>query len=264
MKQNWCECSVVQISHPCFISHEWIFISQWSILAFADIYGSIYLCVLSCSLWISQIFLLMSLRKKVPAVSVWTEYTFLQAPTQCVNAINVDNCTAECWHCAKYLLGKRHKFKISEQKNSLRTQKRWNRRNPQIRERCAFVRPICYYFLINGQLGIKSILLYKLCRFIFICDSIERPIRLIRVDLGQMQTFLKPLMKVVCTTVKCFVSVHLGNNFMNVSFCTLNTFSYELTVLPQATSYFWQKKKRFLSDFFFLMNPQTPQSNSQT
>lgn len=36
--------------------------------------------------------------------------------------------------------------------------------------------------------------------------------------------FLKPLMKVVCTTVKCFVSVHLGNNFMNVSFYTLNAF----------------------------------------
>ncbi len=43
-------------------------------------------------------------------------------------------------------------------------------------------------FFIKSQLGIKSILLYKLCRAIFICDSVKNH-TLIRVDLGQNANF---------------------------------------------------------------------------
>jgi hypothetical protein len=59
-------------------------------------------------------------------------------------------------------------------------------RNPQIRERCAFVRPMFYYFVSIIQLGIKATYCINYAElFSYVTQYKEKSRELIRVDLGQ-------------------------------------------------------------------------------
>lgn len=59
------------------------------------------------------------------------------------------------------------------------------RRNPQIRKRCAFVRPIFYYFISISQLGIKATYCINYAELFSYVTQYKKSRELIRVDLGQ-------------------------------------------------------------------------------
>lgn len=58
-------------------------------------------------------------------------------------------------------------------------------RNPQIRKRCAFVRPILYYFVSISQLGIKATYCINYAELFSYVTQYKKSRELIRVDLGQ-------------------------------------------------------------------------------
>lgn len=58
-------------------------------------------------------------------------------------------------------------------------------RNPQIRKRCAFVRPIFYCFISISQLGIKATYCINYAELFSYVTQYKKSRELIRVDLGQ-------------------------------------------------------------------------------
>lgn len=66
-------------------------------------------------------------------------------------------------------------------------------RNPQIRKRCAFVRPIFYYFISIRQLGIKATYCINYAELFSYVTQYKKSRELIRVDLGQKCKPLKSI-----------------------------------------------------------------------
>lgn len=73
--------------------------------------------------------------------------------------------------------------------SSLRTKTKkydeMKQRNPQIRKRCAFVRPIFYYSISISQLGIKATYCINYAELFSYVTQYKKSRELIRVDLGQ-------------------------------------------------------------------------------
>lgn len=85
-------------------------------------------------------------------------------------------------------------------------------RNPQIRKRCAFVRPIFYYFISISQLGIKATYCINYAELFSYVTQYKKSRELIRVDLGQ-KCKSPFLLSSLLSILSVFISVHLGNTF---------------------------------------------------
>ena len=87
-------------------------------------------------------------------------------------------------------------------------------RNPQIRERCAFVRPMFYYFVSIIQLGIKATYCINYAELFSYVTQYKEKIKRINTSWprSKMQTFWVHFCYVV---FQHFISVHLGNTFLH-------------------------------------------------
>lgn len=72
------------------------------------------------------------------------------------------------------------------------------KKNPQIRKRCAFVRPIFYYFISIRQLGIKATYCINYAELFSYVTQYKKSRELIRVDLGQKCKPLKSISAKQC------------------------------------------------------------------